>query len=173
MGSPIMSSRSQLWWQGWSVPGPPRGAQGWHRVPSPCPGHSHLDLVILLSVCKLEGVGLDCAGHGGPAACPGSPPLLLQALPGALSLGQHPRQLPPGIYLRVVAAAPPASSPSPAEGCVGRHAGTLSQWVGPHLSHWAQLSSYPIGEMSMRRGTYRRDGCCRVCGRVWGVCGRA
>lgn len=126
--------------------GPAWQVRGWlctwavHRqCPEPVPSGSHLDLIILLSISELEGVGLHRAGHGGPAACLGCPPLVVQALPRGLGLGQHPHWLPPSIHLRVVAAAAlaatPACSPAPARGHVSRCWGMLSYWTGPGLSH--------------------------------------
>lgn len=60
--------------------GPAWQVRGWlctwavHRqCPEPVPSGSHLDLIILLSISELEGVGLHRAGHGGPAACLGCP----------------------------------------------------------------------------------------------------
>jgi len=137
----------------WAVPGRcPEPRQG----PEPVAGHSHFDFIVLLSISKLEGVCLHCAGHRGPAACLGCTPLFIQALPRSPSLGQHPPQLlAPGIYPSVVAAAlvvPPACSPVPARGHVSRCTGILFHWAGPHLSHWAQLSGYPIGVVSTGLG---------------------
>lgn len=47
------------------------------KGPGTMPSHSHLDLIILLSISKLEGVGLHRAGHRGPATCLGCPPLFI------------------------------------------------------------------------------------------------
>lgn len=131
--------------------------------PEPMAGHSHLDFVVLLSIGKLEGVCLHCAGHGGPAACPGGSPLVIHALPRGPSLGQHPHQLLPSIRHSVVVAAPPACSPLPAGSHVSRWEGTFSYRAGPPLSQRAQPSGYPIGAVSTGWG---------ACGRGWGACGR-
>lgn len=117
------------------------------QLPEPMLGHSHLNLVILLSIGKLKGVCLHRAGHGGPAACLGCPPLFIQALPRGPSLGRHLHQLPSSIYLGVVAVVPAtttACSPVPARGRGSRCTRTLSHWVDPRLSHWAQPSGHPI-----------------------------
>lgn len=141
----------------------PESRQG----PEPMAGHSHFDFIVLLSISKLEGVCLHCAGHWGPAACLGCAPLFIQALPRSPSLGQHsPQLLAPGISPSVVAAAlvvPPACSPVPARGHASRCTGILFHWAGPHLSHWAQPSGYPIGAVSTGLG---------ACSRGWGACGK-
>lgn len=127
----------------------PEAGQGSQPVPS----QSHLDLVVFLSISKLEGVGLHCAGHGGPAACLGCPPLFVQAPPGGPSLGQRPHPLARSIHLSVVAAALAAtrdSSPVPAGALTSRHTGALSHCTGPCLGHWAQPGGYPIGAASTR-----------------------
>lgn len=59
--------------------------------PEPTASWSHLDFIVLLSISKLKGVCLHRAGHGGPAARLGCPPLFVQALPRSPSLGQDPR----------------------------------------------------------------------------------
>lgn len=152
LGSPINHGETQLSGAG-SAPGLfPGGALGPGRILS-----SHLDFIVLLGISKLEGVCLHCAGHGGPAGCLGSPPLFVQALPRSPSLGKHLPGLWPGIYLSVVVAAlpvpvPPACSPVPARGHVSRCTGILFHRAGPHLSCWAQPSSYPIGAVSTGLG---------------------
>lgn len=78
----------------WGQLGSPIRVRGWcpepWEGPEPMASQSHLDLIVLLGIGKLKGVCLHCAGHGGPAACPGCPPLFVQALPRSPSLGQHP-----------------------------------------------------------------------------------
>lgn len=76
----------RCWLCTWAASGPcPEPRQG----PEPKASHSHLDFVVL-SISKLEGVCLHCAGHGGPAACLGCSPLFIQALPRSPSLGKYP-----------------------------------------------------------------------------------
>lgn len=147
-----------------SLAGPSCQVRGWlctrgvHRRcpeagwgPEPMPSRSHLDLVILLSFSKLEGVGLHRAGHGGPAACLRWPPPFVQALPRGPSLGQRLDQLAPSTHLSVVAAALAATtacSPVPAGAHASRRTGTLPYWAGPRLGRRAQPQGYPIGALS-------------------------
>lgn len=153
LGSPSIIGRTQVSGKGelcaWGLPGSEWSEAG--RGPEPTLSCSHLDLVVLLGIGEREGVCLHRAGHRGPTACLGCPPLLIQTLPRGPALGQHLHQLLPSIHLSVVAAAPaatPAGSPVPARGHVSRYSGTLSQGAGPRLSHWAKPSSYPIGAAS-------------------------
>lgn len=165
VGSPSLISRTQVSGEGelctWALQGSEWPEAG--RGPEPTLSCSHLDLIVLLSVGELEGVGLHRAGHRGPAAGLGCPPLFIQALPRGPPLGQHLHQLLPGIHLSVVAAAPaatPAASPVPARAHVSRCPGTASHGAGPRLSRWAKPSSYPIGAASTGWG---------ACGRGWGA----
>lgn len=151
LGSPTYHCRTQLSGEGQALPlGSSRAVPEAGQGPGPVPSGSHLDLVVL-GIGKLEGVCLHRAGHRGPAACLGRPPLFIQALPRGPALRQHLHQLPPSIHLSIVAAAPaatPACSPVPARGHVSRCAGTLSHQAGLCLSHWAQPSAYPVGAPS-------------------------
>lgn len=153
LGSPVCR------WQdpaarGWGcIWAPRRQCPEADRGSQPVPSQSHLYLVVLLSISKLEGVGLHCAGHGGPAACLGCPPLFIQTPPGGPSLGQRPQPLTPSIHLSVVAVALAAtrdSSPVPAGALVSRRTGALFHRTGPRLSHWAQPGGYPIEAASTR-----------------------